>query len=99
MDKDLQYSTKLLMVTAVIKVLEGLGRQPFSLIEQYLKNFYGLSLTAVDGKGSYSLEQLREGLQNLLGDHAATRILEDILIELDKLTESSDLRLRKRKRK
>jgi len=86
------------MVTAVIKVLEGIGRQPFSLIEQYLKNFYGLSLTAVDGQGSYTLEQLREGLQNLLGDHAATRILEDILIELDKITESSELRPRKRKR-
>jgi hypothetical protein len=86
------------MVTAVIKVLEDIGRQPFSLIEQYLKNFYGLSLTAVDGQGSYSLEQLREGLQNLLGEHAATRILEDILVELDKITESSEPRPRKRKR-
>jgi hypothetical protein len=52
---------------------------------------HGLSLRAVDGRGSYSLEQLREGLRNLLGEGAATRILEDIFLQLDKLSEAMDL--------
>ena len=86
-------------MASVIKVLEGLGPQPYSLIEQHLMNVYGLSLRAVDGQGSYSLEQLREGLENLLGEDAATRILEDILLELDRLTETSDLTPAKRKRR
>jgi hypothetical protein len=97
--KNGDYYAKLLMVAAVIKVLESLGRQPYSLIEQYLMKVYGLSLRAIDGPGSYSLEQLREGLRNLLGGEAATRILEDIVIQLDKLSEAMDLTPSKRKRR
>lgn len=97
MNKNADYDAKLLMVAAVIKVLEGLGRQPYSLIEQHLMNVYGLALRVIDGPGSYSLEQLREGLENLIGEQAARRILEDIVLELDKLSEVTDLKPSKRK--
>jgi len=79
------------MVAAVVKILGDLGRQSYSLIEQHLMNVYGLSLRAIDGPGSYSLEQLREGLENLIGEQGARRILEDIVLELDKLSEATDL--------
>jgi hypothetical protein len=89
--KNAEYYAKLLMVAAVLRVVEDLGRQPYSLIEQYLMKVHGLSLRAVDGPGSYSLEQLREGLGTLLGEEAAVRILEDIVLQLDKLSEAMDL--------
>ena len=93
-----EFDSKLLMVGAAVKVVEGLGPEVYSLIQQYLMRVYGVSLRTVEGPGSYSLEQLRGALDNLLGDRAGAVIMEEVFIQLDEYSEALYLPPKKCKR-
>jgi hypothetical protein len=71
-----------LRILAVRYVLNNLGEESLSLIEQYLMNVYGISVRNASMR-QYSFEQLMEALTNLLVERTTKIIIESIYLEID----------------
>jgi len=97
MHRVMRFDSRLIKVAAVNRVLASLGGDASALIGQYLLNVHGISLNVIEGQGSYSLEQLREALYNLLGEQATKIILESVYLQADEFSEALNLTLPKYK--
>ena len=91
MRRNVRYDSELIKIAAVKKVLKSLGEGTYSLINQYVMNVYGISFDVIEGNGSYSLEQLREALDNLLGEQSTKIILECVYLQLDEFSDAMNI--------
>lgn len=76
-----------LKIIAVKKVLGILGEDAINLLRYYLQHDYNISLDS-NINCSCSLEQLHLALSRLFGTQAATLLLENVYIEIDRLSEA-----------
>jgi len=81
---------KALKVIAVSRVLDRLGEQIGTKMLQVLNSFLMRELGSTiyaNNAFSCSLEELRTALQNIVGEDAADMLLQDIYLEIDRLSE------------
>lgn len=81
---------KALKVIAVSRVLDRLGEQIGTKMLQVLNSFLMRELgSTIDANNAFScsLEELRTALQNIVGEDAADMLLQEIYLEIDRLSE------------
>lgn len=70
---------------AIDHVLRRQGERMFDVLQFHLKRYHGIVFDAPDQQ-VISLERLYRALNELVGERAATLLLEDIYVELDHLS-------------
>lgn len=85
----IEQGSSLLKPIAISTVMDRLGPSLFGIIRYYRLRNYDIEFDS-DGKASCSLEELHSALSGLAGERVATLIIEDIYIELDRLSDLSE---------
>lgn len=82
--------SKVISVIAINTVLQKLGEQIGTNMLDVLKSFLMRELNGkivANNRLSCSLEELRTALQNIVGEEAADMFLQDVYLEIDRLSE------------
>jgi hypothetical protein len=85
-----EQQSKVLSVIAINTVLQKLGEQIGTNMLDVLKSFLMRELNGkivVNNGLSCSLEELRKALQSIVGKDAADMFLQDVYLEIDRLSE------------
>ena len=74
-------------IIAVDTVLEGLGSPLFNIISYYLERDHDIVIRPNANAQSSSLPEIHRAIGRIAGENAADLILEEVLIEMDRVSD------------